>query len=29
MIEIHLYGKLGKMLMDENLSESNILRLSP
>lgn len=29
MIEIHLYGKIGKMLMDQNLSESNILRLSP
>jgi hypothetical protein len=29
MIEIHLYGKLGKMLGDDILSENNVLRFSP
>ncbi len=29
MIEIHLYGKLRKVLGDDNPSESNVLRLSP
>ena len=29
MIEIHLYGKLRKMLDHDILSESNVLRLSP
>lgn len=29
MIEIHLYGKIRKVLGDDILAESNILRLSP
>ena len=29
MIEIHLYGKLRKMLGDDIPSESSVLRLSP
>ena len=29
MIEIHLYGKLRKMLGQDILSDSNVLRLSP